>query len=160
MNRDRKASARVGVQFSLDENGILTVLARDTKTDTDKVLEIRDSAVDVDDEEVEAMVSESVEHAFDDMNERIWTEAKMKSDELLPAVDQALAAAGEALNENEISEIRSAADEVRSALATEPKDAQKLKTANRKLDEATEALAAILVERAMEKALGGAVESE
>ena len=148
-----KGSARVGVQFSIDENGILTVLARDTATGKDQVLEIRDAAVDVDDERVEAMISESIDHAFDDMNERIWTEAKMKSDELLPAVDQALAAASDALNESEIATIRGAADAVRAALADSGKNAQALKRANQTLDEATEVLATILVERAMEKAL-------
>lgn len=149
-----KGSARVGVQFSIDENGILTVLARDTATNTDRVLEIRDSAVDVDDDQVEAMISESVDHAFDDMNERVWTEAKLKSDELLPAVDQALAAAGDALEESELAIIREAADKVRAALEDPAKNATALKQANQALDDATETLAAILVEKAMEKALG------
>ena len=40
-------------------------------TEKDKVLEIRDSAVDVDDASVERMVNESIENAFEDMNERI-----------------------------------------------------------------------------------------
>ena len=149
-----KGHARVGVQFSIDENGILTVLARDTMTATDRILEITDAAVDVDDEKVEAMISESIDYAFDDMNERIWTEARMKSEELLPAVDQALAAAGDALGESEIEAIRAAAAEVRSALEAAPPDVPRLKRANQALDEATETLAAILVERAMEKALG------
>ena len=149
-----KGSARVGVQFSIDENGILTVLARDTATGKDRILEIRDAAVDVDDERVEAMIAESVDHAFDDMNERIWTEAKLKSEELLPAVAQALEAAGDALSEAEIATISGAADAVRSALEAPAQDVAALKEANRSLDEATEALAAILVERAMEKALG------
>ena len=150
-----KGSARVGVQFSLDENGILTVLARDTITGSDRILEIRESAVDVDDAEVESMIAESVDYAFDDMNERIWTEARLKSEELLPAVDQALAAAGDALNAEETESIRSAADAVRSLLENPTSNVAALKEANRVLDETTEGLAAILVERAMERALGG-----
>jgi molecular chaperone DnaK len=149
-----KGSARVGVQFSIDANGILTVLARDTATGTDRVLEISDAAVDVDDARVEAMISESVDHAFDDMNERIWTEARLKSEELLPAVDAALAAAGDALSVGEIAAIGDAANAVRVVLDDPAKPAQRLKQANQALDEATESLAAILVERAMEKALG------
>ena len=74
-----KGSARVGVQFAIDENGILEVLCRDTATATDHVLEIRDSAIDVDDARVEDMITESVEHAFADMGERIWTEARLKA---------------------------------------------------------------------------------
>lgn len=149
-----KGSARVGVQFSIDENGILTVLARDTTTGEDRILEIRDAAVDVDDDRVEAMIAESVDHAFDDMNERIWTEAKLQSEELLPAVEQALQAAGDALSDSEIATIEAASEAVRRHLHDPTQDIAALKEANRTLDEATEALAAILVERAMEKALG------
>lgn len=142
-----KGSARVGVQFELDADGILNVLARDTVTNTDKILEIRSSAVDVDDERVERMVTESVDHAFEDMNERIWTEARMKSDELLPAVDSALQIAGDALEEADRSAIEEKITAVRSAL--ESKSVGTLKQANKDLDAATERLAAILVERAL-----------
>jgi molecular chaperone DnaK len=154
-----KGSARVGVQFEIDENGILTVLARDTATGTDRVLEIRDTAVDVDDAAVEAMVSESVEYAFDDMNERIWTEARMKSEELLPAVEQGLAALGKSIGEEERGAIEAAAGEVSEALLIEPHDASRLKAANQVLDGATEAMAAQLVEMAMEAALAKQLES-
>nr|WP_193212339.1 Hsp70 family protein [Luteolibacter marinus] len=146
-----KGQARVGVQFRIDENGILEVLARDTTTGRDTVVEIRSAAIDVDDEAVERMVGESVEHAFDDMAERIFTEARLKAEELLPAVDQALATAGELVPADERAEIEAAAAEVRKALA----DGQPnpLKAAVQRLDKATEALAAALVERAMEQAL-------
>ena len=83
-----KGVARVGVQFEIDANGILHVLARDTKTGTEKTVEIN-SAVDVSDEAVEAMISESLDHAFDDMSERVWTEAKLKAEEMLGAVEAA-----------------------------------------------------------------------
>ena len=55
---------RVGVQFEIDANGILHVLARDTQTGREKIVEMK-SAVDVDDAAVQQMVEESVEHAFD-----------------------------------------------------------------------------------------------
>ena len=66
---------RVGVQFEIDANGILHVLARDTKTGKQKVVEMK-SAVDVDDAAVQQMVEESVEHAFDDLAARRWIEAE------------------------------------------------------------------------------------
>ncbi len=149
-----KGSARVGVQFSIDENGILSVLTRDTNTGEDRILEIKNSAVDVDDKAVEAMISESVDFAFDDMSERIWTEAKLKSDELIPAVEQAISQAGDELSVEELATIQSAMEEVRSALSCDPQDVNRLKKANTALDEATEELATILVEKAMLKALG------
>lgn len=143
-----KASARVGIQFEIDENGILRILARDTASGEDQVLQIESAAVDVDDEKVESMVSESVKHAFDDMNARIWTEAKLKSEELLPAVAEALEVAGEALDPEQRGRVDAGVAEVETALAAG--DARALKVANLALDEATEELAAILVERAMQ----------
>jgi molecular chaperone DnaK len=144
-----KGQARVGVQFKIDENGILEALARDIATGEDTVIHIHDAAVDVDDAAVEAMVSESVEHAFTDMAERVFTEARLMAEELLPAVEGVLAQ-GLALAE-EREEIEAAASAVRSAL--EAGAANPLKAAVRRLDLATEALAARLVEQAMDVAL-------
>ena len=143
-----KGQARVGVQFKIDENGILEALARDVSTGIDTVVKIVSAAVNVDDAAVEAMVSESVEHAFSDMAERIFTEAKMKAEELLPAVEAVLAQ-GMALEE-ERGEIESAAAAVRAALSEGA--ANSLKSAVQRLDAATEALAARLVERSMDTA--------
>lgn len=146
-----KGQARLGVQFRIDENGILEVLARDTKTGLDTIVEIRNSAVDVDDEAVGKMVGESIDYAFDDMAERIFTEARLKAEELLPAVEQALAGAGELIPAPDREEIESAATAVRQALAAGLPNP--LKAAVQRLDAATEALAAALVERAMEEAM-------
>ncbi len=148
-----KGSARVGVQFTIDANGILQVLTRDTATNTDVILEIQNSAVDVADEKVEQMIAESVDFAFEDMNERIWTEARLKSEELLHAVDEALTQCAGLVPADEVRKIQEAADEVRRIMDTEPHDARALKAANQTLDEATQQLAVILVEKAMEAAL-------
>lgn len=148
-----KGSARVGVQFAIDANGILQVLARDTATNTDTLLEIQNTAVNVDDERVEQMIADSVEYAFEDMNERVWTEARLKAEELLPAVEAALGQFGDAVSEEEKAVIQTAADQVRSALASPDHDARALKQANQALDDATQELAVRLVERAMEESL-------
>ena len=148
-----KGSARVGVQFTIDANGILQVLARDTTTLTDTVLEIQNTAVDVDDERVEQMIAESVEYAFEDMNERVWTEARLKAEELLPAVDAALTQFGDAVSKDERSAILTAAEKVRLSLYAPEHDAKALKSANQELDDATQELAVRLVERAMEESL-------
>lgn len=144
-----KGQARVGVQFKIDENGILEALARDVTTSIDTVIQIQNAAVNVDDAAVEAMVSESVEHAFTDMAERIFTEAKMKAEELLPAVEIVLSQG--LAREDERGEIEAAAAAVRAALSGGT--ANPLKAAVQRLDAATEALAARLVEQAMDAAL-------
>ena len=144
--RAPKGQARVGVQFEIDANGILHVLARDTKTGAQKTVAMT-SAVDVSDEAVEKMLEESLEHAFEDMSDRVFVEAKLKSDELLPAVRQALAQAGDELSADERALIAQRVAEVESAIATGA--GQPLKRANTALDEATQRLATILLERAL-----------
>jgi molecular chaperone DnaK len=144
-----KGQARIGVQFRIDADGILEVLARDTKTGKDTVINIASSAVNVDDAAVEEMVGASIEHAFEDMSERIFTEAKLKADELLPAVEMIM---GQGLvEEHECEEIESAVKEVKAAISSGA--ANTLKAAVQRLDTATEAAAARLVEKAMEEAL-------
>jgi molecular chaperone DnaK len=146
-----KGQARIGVQFRIDENGILEVLARDVKSGIDQVLTIHSSAVDVSDESVEKMVEESVEHAFSDMAERVFTEAKLKAEELLPAVEQALELGRQWLSEEEINAIEISSAEVRQALLQ--KEPNSLKAAVQRLDDVTEALAAKIVQLAMDEAL-------
>jgi molecular chaperone DnaK len=141
-----KGVARVGVQFEIDANGILHVLARDTRTGREKTIGIN-SAVDVSDEAVEAMIAESLDYAFDDMSERVWTEAKLKAEEMLAAVESAFHSLGREIEVDEKNRIEALAQEVRTALASG--EAPRLKKTTAELDKATEPLAAILVEKAM-----------
>jgi len=141
-----KGSARVGVQFSLDVDGILQVLARDINTGTEKIVEIR-SAVEVSDEAVEAMLDGSLEHAFEDMDARIFTEARLKAEEMLPAVEGALSQLSDDLAVEEIAEIRLKAAEVTEALRSG--ETARLKKALTDLDSATQTLATRLIEKAM-----------
>ncbi len=143
-----KGRARVGVQFEIDASGILHVLARDTATGAERIVEVK-SAVDVSDEAVEKMLEDSLEHAFDDVNERIFTEARLKADEMLPAVQRALAQVGSELSESERALIATHVSAVESALAAGA--AEPLKRALADLDTATQSLAALIVEQAMRK---------
>ncbi|HET9378193.1 MAG TPA: molecular chaperone DnaK [Chthoniobacterales bacterium] len=144
-----KGVARVGVQFEIDADGILHVLARDTKSGGEKLLDLS-SAVDVSDEAVEKMIAESLDHAFADMAERIWAEAALKSNELIPAVRSALTLVGDKLSDAERLEIEALVREVEAAL--ESHDHQRLKQANSALDEGTQHLATFLIDRAMAEA--------
>jgi len=149
-----KGQARVGVQFEIDASGLLHVLARDTHTGREQIVALT-SALDVSDAAVEKMLEDSLEHAFEDVNDRIFIEAKMKSDELLPAVQKALAQVGAGLDEAERTLIAARVAAVEAAVAA--RAAQPLKQANAALDEATQRLATLLIERAL--APGGSVPS-
>jgi molecular chaperone DnaK len=143
-----KGQARVGVQFQLDANGILQVLARDTATGRDTVIDIQ-SAIEVSDEAVEKMLGDSLENAFEDMDERIFTEARLKADEMLPAIDSALAQLGDGVPVDIRAAILELAGKARAAI--ESRATGELKNHLRELDLLTEPLAANLLEKAMSR---------
>ena len=148
---------RVGVQFEIDANGILHVLARDLKTGAQQVVEMK-SAVDVTDTEVQRMVEESVEHAFEDLAARRWIEAKLKAQEVLTAAQTGLAECAAELENGYRAQVEAAIHELTTALATEQATTQtgdlpRLKSAHTALDAATQPLADVLMDKAMEAML-------
>jgi molecular chaperone DnaK len=148
---------RVGVQFEIDANGILHVLARDTKTGKEKIVEMK-SAVDVDDSAVQKMVEESVEHAFDDLAARRWIEAKLKAKETLAATKNALRTCADEIEKDYFEKIEVAARAVENFLAEENSasgsgDLKQLQSAVAALDEITKPLAELLMDKAMEAML-------
>jgi molecular chaperone DnaK len=143
-----KGRARVGVQFELDANGILNVLARDTATGADIVVKI-ESAVEVSDEAVEKMLGDSLEHAFEDMDGRIFTEACLKADEMIPAVDSALMQLGDEVTDTDRDTLKNLIADIQKARSE--KSVALLKKRLAALDEATQPLATRLIEKALAK---------
>jgi molecular chaperone DnaK len=152
-----KGVPRVGVQFEIDANGILHVLARDLRTGHQQVVEMK-SAVDVSDTDVQKMIEESVEHAFDDLQSRQWIEAKIRAGETLGATRKGLAEHGAELDPAYRQRVEDALHAVEAALETEESrtrigDTARLKAANQGLDEATGQLAELMMDKAMEAML-------
>ncbi len=152
-----KGVPRVGVQFEIDANGILHVLARDVKTGHQKIVQMK-SAVDVDDADVQKMVEESLEHAFDDLRYRQWTEAKIKAGENIMATRKAMAEFAADLEAEYKGHLEAALEAVEAVLSTEDSktksgDPKKLKEANQQLDEVTKPLADHAMDKAMEAML-------
>ncbi|MGO8765731.1 MAG: Hsp70 family protein [Limisphaerales bacterium] len=170
-----RGTPRVGVQFEIDANGILHVLARDTRTGIEKVVEMK-SAVDVEDSAVQKMVEESVEHAFDDLAARRWIETKLKANETVAATQKALAEHGGEIESDYREKIESALRGVEQVLAGEnpqgsassqrlvtssptvlaeessqagASDLKQLQSAVAALDEVTKPLADFLMDQAM-----------
>ena len=155
--RAPKGVPRVGVQFEIDANGILHVLARDIKTGKQTVVQMK-SAVDVDDAEVQKMVEESVEHAFDDLKARQWIEAKISAGETIVATRKTMAEFAKEIEAGYKKQIDDALENIEAALSTEePRtktgDPKKLKEATAALDEVTKPLADLAMDRVMEAML-------
>jgi len=152
-----KGVPRVGVQFEIDANGILHALARDVKTGHQKIVQMK-SAVDVDDAEVQKMVEESVEHAFDDLRARQWIEAKIRAGETITATRKTMAEFASELEADYKTQLDAALHDIEAVLSTEDSktktgDPAKLKSATAKLDEVTKPLADHAMDKAMEAML-------
>lgn len=151
-----KGVAKVGVQFEIDADGILHVLARDLKTGNEKLVEMS-SAVEVDDAEVQQMIEESVEHAFDDIEDRRWIEAKLRAEQTTTATRKGLESLGDELEEDQRGAIEPALASVESLLAGRENGdavtATQLREANSKLDAATQPLAGLMMDRVMAEML-------
>ncbi|MFN9428824.1 MAG: molecular chaperone DnaK [Acidobacteriota bacterium] len=80
--------ARIEVKFLIDANGILNVSAKDTRTGKETSVEVKPS-YGLTDEQVEAMILESIENAEADIRERQVREARVEADRILAALENA-----------------------------------------------------------------------
>ncbi|MFQ5761875.1 MAG: molecular chaperone DnaK [Candidatus Bathyarchaeia archaeon] len=141
---------RIGVQFTIDENGILHVLARDIRTGAEKNVTVK-SAVDISGKEVEKMVQESVEHALEDMLKRQLVEAKLSAEQVLNATLKALEQYSNQLTREETEAIDKAIRELKAAV--ESQDPNRIKDATQNLDKSTQHLAQLMLEEVAKQAV-------
>ncbi len=144
---DARGTGRAGVQLEIDANGLLTVLARDTRTGAEKKLKIK-RALPEDQRLVREMVEASVAHAFEDMEQRRHVERTNKAKELIHATHHALQAAGHLLKEAEHLAIKTLIEELESALFKG--EGLAIDAAMQTLDEGTQDLAARVMDLLME----------
>jgi molecular chaperone DnaK len=80
--------ARIEVRFLIDANGILNVTARDGRTGKEQSVDVKPS-YGLTDDQVEAMIEASIEHAEDDYRDAQVAVARVEADGVLAAVDKA-----------------------------------------------------------------------
>jgi len=80
---------RVQVQFQIDANGILSVTAREERTDVEQTIEVKPS-YGLTDEEVERMLLDSFEHAEADFAARLLIEARNEAESVMAATEKSL----------------------------------------------------------------------
>ncbi len=80
---------RVQVRFQIDANGILNVTAREERTDVEQAIEVKPS-YGLTDEEVERMLLESFEHAEADFAARLLIDARNEAESVIAATEKSL----------------------------------------------------------------------
>jgi Fe-S protein assembly chaperone HscA len=145
--------ARVEVKFLIDANGILQVAARDLRTGEQRSIEVQPS-YGLNDAEVERMLEESIEFAEQDFADRQLIEARNEADTILTATRKALA--DERVNELEAGERRHVDEAVANLrAAVTAADYKQIRSRIDELNQATQHLAEILMNSALQTALGG-----
>jgi molecular chaperone DnaK (HSP70) len=144
---------RIEVKFLIDANGILQVAAKDLRNGEEHVIEVQPS-YGLNGADIERMLEESIEYAEQDFAERQLIEARTESEAILTATAKALANPKAAsLSEPE----RVKVEQTVAALKESVKNAD-YKLIRKKIDElnhATEHLAEILMNTAVQAALEG-----
>jgi molecular chaperone DnaK len=144
---------RIEVKFLIDANGILQVAAKDTRTGEQHSIEVQPS-YGINDNEIERMLEESIEYAEQDFAERQVIEARTEAESILTATAKALTnpqSAGLSADE------RAAIDASVAALqqSAAGSDYKLIRKRIDELNHATEHLAEVLMNSAVQSALEG-----
>jgi len=92
--------ARLEVTFLIDENGLLSVSARELTSGKEAHIQVKPS-YGLTDEQVEKMLLDSYEHAEEDLRERLLREQRVEAERIVTALDVALAVDGDLLGADE-----------------------------------------------------------
>jgi len=149
---------RVQVQFQIDANGILSVTARELRTDIEQTIEVKPS-YGLTDEEVERMLLDSFEHADADFAARLLIEARNEADAVMQATEKSLRNPDFA--EIERAELKGGErQKIESVLAglkmvLNSKDRETIQKWTQALNDATQHLAEVMMNRSVKAALAG-----
>ncbi len=150
--------ARVQVQFQIDANGILSVTARELRTDIEQTIEVKPS-YGLTDEEVERMLLDSFEHAEADFAARLLIEERNEAESVIHATEKTMRGPDFAdivnhdLAPGEQQRIQAALADAKAALSGNDRDLIHEKT--HALNEATKHLAEVAMNRSVQAALSG-----
>ena len=133
---------RIGVQFTIDADGILHVLARDVKTGREKQVQMK-STLDVPKDAIEKMVKESMEHAAEDAAKKEFFDAKFEAEKVLTATRKGLEKCAHLLSEEERTDIHKVMKDTEQAINNN--NSAQLKESTTRLNKATEKLATLLL---------------
>jgi molecular chaperone HscA len=150
-------AARIRITFQVDADGLLSVSAVETRSAVEAHIVVKPS-YGLSDAEITRMLQDSNQHARDDMLARTLREQQVEAEQLLEAVDNALAQDAALLNEEGEARIRAAMNNLRGMLPSA--DPLAIKRAVSSLNEATVPFAQARMDKSVASALGGKKLSE
>jgi len=143
-------AARINVTFTVDADGLLTVAAEEKSTGLSQRIEVRPS-YGLDEDTMARMLGDSLTNAAADMRQRLLIEARVEARRAQGALEAALAADGDLLDEGERATIAAAMRSVEKAVDGADRDA--INAAVEALDRETQ----VFAERRMDRGIGRAL---
>ena len=145
-------AARIRVTFTVDADGLLQVSAREQISGVEAQIEVKPS-YGLSDDQIAQMLKDSFTTAESDMRARAVVEARVDAQRMLLATQSALLADGDLLSVSERSSIDAAMEKLRQIAASEV--AADIELDTKALANATEAFAALRMNRGISNALSG-----
>ena len=146
--------ARLEIEFSVDENNLLHVSARESTTGVEQSINVTPS-YGITDDEIEDMLIAALDHGEEDLAARRLADARVEGERVLSATLKSLSADSDLLEPAELQEIERAISELREVLSSNSVKAGSVTTRVDALDEATKAWAGRRMNRAIMRALSG-----
>jgi molecular chaperone HscA len=145
-------AARIRVTFQVDADGLLSVTAREETTGVESSIQIKPS-YGLTDTEIETMLRDSIAYAKDDVDARNLREQQVEADRVIEALDAAMHADGNLLNEAERKRIDAGVQALRAV--RDGHDHRAIKAAIEHLNEVTTEFAARRMDNTIKRALAG-----
>ena len=149
---------RIEVRFQIDANGILSVSARELRTEVEQSIEVKPS-YGLTDEQVERMLLDSFEHAEADFAARLLIDAKNEAESVVNATEKTFRSpdfadvARTELAPGEQKRIEQALVGLKHVMTSSDRDA--ILQWTRVLNDATQHLAEVMMNRSVREALAG-----
>ncbi len=121
--------AKIEVIFTIDVDGILSIMARDLESGAAQNIDIKPS-YGVSEEEIADLLENAFKNAKEDHDARLLVEAKLESEEIILGIKRAIKKTPELLEEKEKISIFDAIDSLQNALNCQDRDKIIEKTQN------------------------------
>jgi molecular chaperone HscA len=145
--------ARLEVELSVDENGLLKVSARETTTGISQEIAVQPS-YGLSDDDVERMLIEALDYGEEDLERRRLVESRVEAERLALATNKGLATDADLLSADERSAVEQSLAALKSAIDS-AKAAAPVQAAIDELDHVTHDWAGRRMNRAVAQAIAG-----
>jgi molecular chaperone HscA len=112
---------KVDINFLLNADGILTVQAMELRSGIKQEVEVKPT-YGLSDDEVEKMLLDSIQHAQEDVQQRMLIESRTEGEQMLYTAERFLDKNAQYLNENEITQTRQHIEALKASLNAGDKD--------------------------------------